>query len=101
MPPEFIAAYTVIGLTLLVMVDVIIFLAVIKTSATVEAVNRKLELLMKHSGMNVQEVATRELQSAIREGKIVDKIEAIKRYRQLTGASLAEAKAAVEKIQSS
>jgi ribosomal protein L7/L12 len=61
-----------------------------------ESTNRKLDLLMKHSGMNLQETALREALPLMRDGK---KIEAIKRYRDITGAGLAEAKAAVEKLQ--
>ena len=98
MPPEFTAAFSVVGITVLVMAMVIVFLAVIKISGTVEAINRKLELLMKHTGLDLQEAAGRDLKSAIRHGGTMDKIEAIKRYRQLTGASLAEAKAAIERI---
>ena len=73
----------------------LLFLVLARLSDAVNGINRKLELLMKHSGMNVHEVATREAQALMREGK---KIEAIKRYRELTGAGLAEAKAAVEKL---
>jgi hypothetical protein len=73
-----------------------ILLVLVKLRDTVNGVNRKLDLLMKHSGMNVQEVAIREVQPFLREGK---KIEAINRYREITGAGLAEAKAAVEKVQ--
>ena len=67
-----------------------------KLSENVSSLNRKLELLMKHSGMNVHEVAIREAQVLMKGGK---KIEAIKCYRDLTGASLVEAKSAVERMQ--
>jgi ribosomal protein L7/L12 len=74
----------------------VIWLALAKLSGSVASLNRKLDMLMKHSGMNVQELANREAAALMKEGK---KIEAIKHYREITGTSLAEAKAAVEKLQ--
>jgi Ribosomal protein L7/L12 C-terminal domain len=96
MPPEFTSTFSVIGIALLLMAAPIIVVNVIIICYKVESINRKLNLLMKHSGMNLQETALREAQPLMRDGK---KIEAIKRYREITGAGLAEAKAAVEKLQ--
>ncbi len=89
---------TLIAITLAVGVVslLLILTAVAKVIDAVNGINRKLELLMKHSGMNVYELAAREAQALMREGK---KIEAIKVYRGLTGAGLAEAKAAVERLE--
>jgi ribosomal protein L7/L12 len=66
-----------------------------RTAATVAAINRKLELLMKHSGMNFTEVVEREVRPVLHAS---GKIHAIKRYREITGAGLAEAKTEVERI---
>jgi ribosomal protein L7/L12 len=96
MPPEFTSAFSVIGLAFLMMAVVIVSITAFKTKETVETINRKLEMLMKHSGMNLQEVALREVQRLMLDGK---KIEAIKCYRDTTGAGLADAKAAVERMQ--
>jgi hypothetical protein len=73
-----------------------LWIVLARLCGTVSALNRKLDMLMKHTGMNVQELANREALLLVQEGK---KIEAIKRYREMSGASLAEAKAAVEKLQ--
>lgn len=96
MPPEFTSTFSVICIALLVMAVPIVVVNVINISYKVESINRKLEMLMKHSGMNLQEAALREVQSLMRDGK---KIIAIKCYREITGAGLAEAKAAVERMQ--
>ena len=73
-----------------------------KTAQTVHAVNRKLNLLMKHHGINtLQDLSPHAVQEvlAILQHDPRRKIEVIKRYRGLTGAGLAEAKTAVERIQ--
>jgi ribosomal protein L7/L12 len=71
------------------------FWLIAKTSASVARQERKLDALLKHSGVDLSTLAAREAEALIRAGR---KIEAIKLYRELTGAGLAEAKAAVEKL---
>jgi ribosomal protein L7/L12 len=58
----------------------------------------KLDLLLKHAGLQFDPFAavTPEVMAALREGR---KIEAIKLYRQATGADLAEAKEIIEEAQ--
>jgi ribosomal protein L7/L12 len=63
--------------------------------AVVARVDRKLDLLLKHSGLDVKEAAAREAAELMKQGKTV---EAVKVYRETTGVSLAEAKAAVERL---
>lgn len=54
---------------------------------------RKVDALLKHSGMDWPRLAVVEAETLARAGK---KIEAIKAYREFTGCGLAEAKKAVE-----
>jgi ribosomal protein L7/L12 len=79
-----------------------VHMAVTRISHTVEVINWKLSLLSKHSGVNLlQDLPAKvveEVQAILREGPS-RKIQAIKRYRELTGAGLAAAKHAVERIQ--
>src|SRR5262245_19513352 len=58
-------------------------------------VERKVDFLLGHAGLDITKLAGAEITELMRAGK---KIEAIKAYRQLTGASLAEAKAHVESL---
>ena len=67
-----------------------------RTSTGVNRVERKIDALLKHSGMDLAQVALQEAQTLMKAGR---KIEAIRVYRELTGASLAEAKAAVERLE--
>ncbi|POX40796.1 hypothetical protein C3486_12490 [Streptomyces sp. Ru73] len=53
----------------------------------------RLDLLLAHHGITDDRPELAEIDDLLRRDR---KIEAIKRYRQLTGAGLAEAKAAVE-----
>jgi ribosomal protein L7/L12 len=89
------AGFALVALPMLMLAMIVLLFALARLMDVVNGVNRKVDLLMKHSGMNVQEVANREALVLMREGK---KIDAIKRYRELTGAGLAEAKAAVERL---
>jgi ribosomal protein L7/L12 len=61
-----------------------------------DAIEKKLDLIIKHLGLEIPqpdyEMEIRELK---RKGK---EIEAIKRYRELTGADLKEAKDYVDKL---
>lgn len=56
-------------------------------------IERKLDLLLRHSGVDVVRVAETEAGELARAGK---KIDAIRVYRDLTGCGLAEAKSKVE-----
>jgi ribosomal protein L7/L12 len=61
-------------------------------------VERKIDLVMEHLGIEEPElVGLAEVDALMDEG---EKIQAIKRYRELTGAGLKDAKEAVEKRQS-
>jgi ribosomal protein L7/L12 len=86
------------NLTFSVLSFAIVLFILAKIAGKVDAVNRKLEMLMKHSGMNVEDLATQVVQAMLRDVPF-NKIMAIKRYRELTGTGLAEAKEAVERIQ--
>jgi ribosomal protein L7/L12 len=54
---------------------------------------RKLDALLRHSGVNVPALIDKEIGELLRAGK---KIDAIRVYREMTGAGLKEAKAHVE-----
>lgn len=56
---------------------------------------RKLDAVLDHLGVPFAEPGFEQVESYVREGK---KIQAIKAYRERTGASLVEAKEAVERI---
>lgn len=68
---------------------------VARTSASVARQERKLDALLRHSGVDLSALAVREAEALVRAGR---KVEAIKAYRELTGTGLAEAKAAVERL---
>ncbi len=67
----------------------------IKTFNTVNSLNARVNLLLKQQGIDVVQLGAAQAQELMRAGK---KIEAIKVYREATGAGLAEAKAAVERL---
>lgn len=69
--------------------------ALAHTHTKVERLERKVSLLLRHAGMDVTEIASREALELLQAGK---KVAAIKLYRQYTGCGLAEAKSAVEKL---
>ena len=56
---------------------------------------RKLDLILGHLGLTEQEPWSDEVNTLVRDGK---KIQAIKVYREATGAGLREAKEAVDKL---
>lgn len=58
-------------------------------------VEQKLDLILDHLGIRQEEPALEQVAALARDGR---KIEAIKVYRELTGAGLKEAKDAVERI---
>jgi ribosomal protein L7/L12 len=66
-------------------------------SARVARIERKLDMLLKHSGVDAAGANAEMLAALVREGK---KIEAIKLYREMTGCGLAEAKEHVESLES-
>ena len=66
-----------------------------KVAAGVARTERKVDALVRHSGVDMVNLANQEVESLVKAGR---KIDAIKAYRDLTGASLAEAKAAVERM---
>ena len=66
-----------------------------RLSSVVARVERKLDAVLRHSGIDLRRIAQEEAAALARAGK---KIEAIKVYRQYTGCTLAEAKAEVESL---
>jgi len=66
-----------------------------RAAAVTSRLERKLDVLLRHSGVDLARVAAEEAGALNRAGK---KIEAIKAYRELTGCGLAEAKAKVESL---
>ena len=82
----------------LAVLGVVVVLAIVQGRAEdqVGRVERKLDLLLKHSQIDLIAIADREAAWLVRAGS---KIEAIRVYRELTGAGLAEAKAAVERLE--
>lgn len=62
-------------------------------SARIARIERKVDLIMQSLGIVMEEDSLDEVRDLMHTGR---KIEAIKRYRELTGAGLAEAKQAVE-----
>jgi ribosomal protein L7/L12 len=84
-------AYNVLG----IMIGLIVAYVVLRAAAVVSRIERKLDLLIRHSGIDLDKIAADEAAALARAGK---KIEAIKAYRELTGCGLAEAKAKVESL---
>jgi hypothetical protein len=85
---------TITGLTLGLVISSFLFL--LKLQGAVDSCNARLRMLLKHHGIDMEQAAVNDARPLLEAGK---KIEAIKRYRELTGASLAEAKTAVERLQ--
>lgn len=64
------------------------------TNARLTAIERKLDLVMKHLGLEELDPTDMEpIRDLVRQNR---KIEAIKLYRERTGVGLAEAKAAID-----
>ncbi|MBX4265064.1 ribosomal protein L7/L12 [Clostridium estertheticum] len=84
-----IVIWGIIGAGLLI----IIVCAIIRTQKDIERINVTLNKIAKHVG--VQDTVTNELKSLILDGK---KIEAIKKYRMVTGLGLLEAKEYVDSL---
>ena len=66
-----------------------------KTSIRLAAIERKLDLIMKHQGIVEPRLEEPDVVQELMQGR---KIQAIKIYRERTGVGLAEAKDAVERI---
>lgn len=66
-----------------------------RTDRKIARVERKLDLILGHLGIQEDPGPLPEVTALLRDGK---KIQAIKAYRQATGADLVEAKAAVERM---
>jgi len=67
-----------------------------RTRDQVGRVERKLDLLLKHQGINLVSAAEADVADLMKAGR---KIDAIKLYRERTGAGLAEAKRYVEDLE--
>lgn len=91
MSEQLIGAFT--GLTLGLLI--VTFWSVLKMTAAVARMERRIDALVKHAGIDLHAAALREIEPLVKAGQ---KIEAIKVYRELTGVGLAEAKDAVEKL---
>jgi ribosomal protein L7/L12 len=81
------------GLALLLIV--LTFWTVNKNAATSQRLERKLNLLLEKSGL-LSDHGYPEVFALLQKG---EKIQTIKRYRELTGTGLAEAKEAVERME--
>ncbi|MFG2309078.1 hypothetical protein ACGFS9_10450 [Streptomyces sp. NPDC048566] len=67
-----------------------------RTQRKIARVERQLDLVLGHLGIQEEQSWQPQVGALLREGR---KIEAIKVYRQVTGASLLEAKEAVERME--
>jgi ribosomal protein L7/L12 len=74
---------------------VVLFFTLGQISFKTARLQRQMDALVKHFGIDLTETAVKEAQALMKSGR---KIEAIKVYREYTGVGLAEAKAAVEKM---
>lgn len=66
-----------------------------RTDLRVARVEQKLDLVLDHLGLREADPRMDEIDALLRDGK---KIQAIKTYREITGAGLKEAKDAVERM---
>ena len=92
--PEAVPA--LVSALILVVFFCLLYWMVTRTADAVARLERKLNALLKHSGLDITTIAREEAQVLVRAGK---KVEAIQLYREYTGVGLAEAKAAVERLQ--
>jgi hypothetical protein len=79
--------------SMMVPVAIFVLILVSHLAATIARIDRRLDLLVRHAGIDIWEVAMREAQTLLRAGR---KVEAVKRYREYLGVSLADAKRAIE-----
>jgi ribosomal protein L7/L12 len=75
----------VLGFTLAILIG--------RAIASIARLERKVDALLRHAGLDVARLAEEEVAALVRAGK---KIDAIKLYREYTGCGLAEAKARVD-----
>ncbi|MER6128768.1 ribosomal protein L7/L12 [Streptomyces sp. NPDC001795] len=66
-----------------------------RTDRRIARVEQKLDLILGHLGIDHADPALDQVTALVRDGK---KIQAIKVYREITGADLVEAKEAVERL---
>ncbi|MFF2099793.1 ribosomal protein L7/L12 [Streptomyces sp. NPDC058202] len=66
-----------------------------RTHRKIERIERQLDLILGHLGIQEEQPSLPRVTELLRDGK---KIEAIKAYREATGAGLLEAKQAVERM---
>jgi ribosomal protein L7/L12 len=71
------------------------FYIIIKTHGLVTSLDKRMRILLKHHGIDMDQAAAGKAREHLAAG---NKIEAIKVYREMTGSSLAEAKSAVENL---
>jgi ribosomal protein L7/L12 len=83
----------ILGHVIGLIIGVGIALLVTRITAMTSRLERKIDALIKHAGIDLHKVAADEAAALARAGK---KLEAIKAYRDYTGCGLAEAKAQVE-----
>jgi ribosomal protein L7/L12 len=84
---------SMVGVTFGLCLGILITLA--RTHASVSRIEGRLNVLLKHSGIDAQAYAIEQAIDLVRAG---NKIEAIKTLRQFTGCGLAEAKQKVESL---
>jgi hypothetical protein len=80
---------TGLGLGIVLGILLLILVAAGWLSTNVRRLERKVDALLRHSGVNVMDVALAEARTLLAAGK---KIQAIRAYREYTGCGLAEAK---------
>ncbi|MEV8308882.1 ribosomal protein L7/L12 [Streptomyces flavidovirens] len=89
-----------IAVFLILLVPVLVLLGAIepklrRTDRRIARLERKVDLVMEHLGVRDFDPALDQVGDLLRDGK---KIQAIKLYRDITGAELVEAKSAVERM---
>lgn len=85
-------------LILMVLTISIIGLIMTRSGSSVTRVERKLDALLKHAGIDISTIADKEALLLVKAGK---RNEAIELYQDLTGATPEAALAAVDKLQKS
>jgi len=74
---------------------IVVVLFLTRLTLQIGRLERKVDALVKHAGLDMAAVATEKVAELVRAGK---KIEAIQLYREYTGCGVAEAKAKVESL---
>ncbi len=86
----------VAALIVLVSVAVILRLDIQKLGRALSRLDSRIDLLLKHAGIDPYKNLPREVVDAVQRG---EKIQAIKHYREATGVGLREAKDVIEDFQ--